>query len=80
MEFDVISKQVFWLVEYEQRWIGKNPPHNWRKLAKSIKDENHIIHDTLRYRLKLTKDKKERAKFIRKLRRYVSEMEKLIKE
>ena len=76
--FSEIAKQVFWLVENEQIWKGKNPPHHWRKLAKSIKDENHIIHDALRFRLKPTKDKKERAKFIRKLNKYLSELEKLV--
>ncbi|RMG34932.1 MAG: hypothetical protein D6732_10050, partial [Methanobacteriota archaeon] len=77
--FSEIVKQVFWLVENEQIWKGKNPPHNWRKLAKSIKDENHIIHDALRFRLKPTKDKKERARFIRKLKKYLSELDKLVK-
>lgn len=77
--FSELAKQVFWLVENEQIWRGKNPPHHWRKLAKSIKDENHIIYDALRYRLKTTKDKKERAKFIKKLKKYLSELEKLVK-
>jgi len=77
--FSELAKQIFWLVENEQIWEGKNPPHHWRKLAKSIKDKNHIIHDALRFRLKPTKDKKERAKFIRKLNKYLSELEKLVK-
>ncbi|MFO7710453.1 MAG: nucleotidyltransferase domain-containing protein [Candidatus Woesearchaeota archaeon] len=75
--FSDLVKQVFWLVENEQIWKGKNPPHHWGRLAKSIKDENHIIHDALRYRLKPIKDKNERAKFIRKLKKYISELEKL---
>src|SRR3989344_1048356 len=53
--FSEIAKQVFWLVENEQTYLGKNPPHSWKKLAKTIKDKNHIIHDTLKYRLKPTK-------------------------
>ena len=78
--FSEIAKQVFWLVENEQTYLGKNPPHSWKKLAKTIKDKNHIIHDTLKYRLKPTKDKKERAKFIRKLEKYLSKLEKLLKK
>lgn len=77
--FSEVAKQVFWLVENEQKLKGKNPPHHWRKLAKSIKDKNHIIHDALRVRLKPTKDKKERAKFIRKLNKYLLELDELIK-
>lgn len=76
--FSELPKQVFWLVENEQICRGKNPPYHWGKLAKSIKDKNHIIHDALKYRLKPTKDKKERAKFIRKLKKYLSELEKLV--
>lgn len=77
--FSEIAKQVFWLVENEQIWKGKKPPHHWGKLAKSIKSKNHIIHDTLRFRLKPTKDIVEREKFIKKLKIYLLELEKLIK-
>lgn len=78
--FSEVAKQVFWLVENEQIWKGKNPPYHWKRLAKSIKDKNHIIHDALRLRLKPTKDKAERKEFIRKLKAYLSELEKLVKE
>jgi predicted nucleotidyltransferase len=77
--FSEIVKQVFWLVENEQIWKGKNPPHHWGKLAKSIEDEDHIIHDALRFRLKPTKDKRERAKFLRKLNKYISKLDKSVK-
>jgi len=73
--FSEISKQVFWLVDNEQRALGKNPPHNWKELTKSIKDKNHIIHDTLKLRLHPTKDKKERAKYISKLKKYLNRLE-----
>jgi len=76
--FSSILKQTFWLVENEQKAKGKNPPHHWAKMAKSIKDEKHIIHDLLKLRKKSTKDKKERAKFINKLSKYLSELEKLV--
>jgi len=74
--FSELVKQVFWLVENEQIWQGKKPPHHWKRLANSIENENHIIHDALRLRLKPTKDKMERAKFIRKLKRHLIALEK----
>src|SRR3989344_7004305 len=77
--FSEVVKQVFWLVENEQIWKGKHPPYHWKKMARSIKDKQHIIHDALRLRLRPTKDKVERAKFIRKLNAYIAELEKLIK-
>ena len=76
--FAEIVKQVFWLVENEQRDLGKNPPHSFKKLAKSIKDKNHIIHDTLKYRKKKTKDKKLRRAYINKLKRYLKKLEKTL--
>lgn len=76
--FSEIAKQVFWLVENEQKWIGRNPPHSWGKLEKSILDKDHIIHDALRFRLEPTKDKREMAQFIRKLNKYLVHIEKLI--
>lgn len=75
MGFSEIAKQVFWLVENEQKTKGKNPPHNWKKLAKSIKNKNHIIHDTLKLRLKPTKDKRKRNAFIKKLEEYLKDLE-----
>jgi predicted nucleotidyltransferase len=74
--FSEIVKQVFWLVENEQRAKGKNPPHHWGKLEKSIKDPNHIVHDTLKFRLHPTKDKKEREKYISKLKKYLEKNDK----
>ena len=70
--FSELIKQVFWLVETEQAWKGNNPPYSWNKLEKSIKDEDHIIHDTLKYRLKPTKDYTERKEFLKKLNQYIS--------
>ncbi|MBS3119024.1 hypothetical protein J4417_05120 [Candidatus Woesearchaeota archaeon] len=75
--FSEIIKQVFWLVCDEQRVKGKSPPYHWGELAKSIKNKNHIIHDALRLRKRPTNDKTERAKFIRKLNQYLSELERL---
>lgn len=75
--FSQLIKQVFWLTENEQRALGKNPPHSWKELDKSIKDKNHIVHDTLRLRLYPTKDKKIRAKYISKLKRYLDKLERI---
>jgi predicted nucleotidyltransferase len=76
MEFSEVVKQVFWLVEFEQRSLGKNVPHSWKLLTKSIKDKNHIIHNTLKYRLHPTKDKKLCSQYIKKLKRYLNNLEK----
>ena len=72
--FSQIVKQVFWLVDMDERINGRKPPHSWKKLAKSIKSKNHIIHDALNFRLNPTKDKKERDKFIRKLNKYITKL------
>jgi len=76
--FSEIVKQVFWLVEFEQRALGKDVPHSWRLLTKSIKDKNHIIHDTLKYRLNKPKNKEIREKYIKKLKRYLKNLEKKV--
>ena len=60
MGFGELIKQVFWIVELEQEINGHNPPHHWKRLAKSIKDKKHIIHETLKLRLTPNKDKKIR--------------------
>jgi len=77
ISFSEIVKQVFWLVEFEQRALGKDVPHSWRLLTKSIKDKNHIIQDTYRFRLNKPKDKKIREDYIKKLKRYLGKLRKL---
>ncbi|MCK4670228.1 MAG: hypothetical protein KAT43_03415 [Nanoarchaeota archaeon] len=75
--FSDIVKQTFWLTENEERAKGNDPPHSWKKLARSIKDKNHIIHLALKYRKKKpTKDKKLKAAFIRKLEKHLDNLEK----
>ena len=76
--FSEVAKQVFWLVELEQILKGKNPPNNWKRLARSIMDQNHIIHDALRFRLEPTKDKKARERFMVKLQKYLKQLERQI--
>jgi predicted nucleotidyltransferase len=75
--FDEIAKQVFWLVELEQRIQGKKPPYGFKKLAKSIKDKNHIVHFALKYRLNKPKDVNERKEFIFRLRIYLDKLKKI---
>jgi predicted nucleotidyltransferase len=77
--FAEIIKQVFWLVEFEQRAKGKKVSHSWKALAKSIKNPNHIIHDTLKYRKKKPKNKRLRAGYIRRLKTYLNKLEKELK-
>jgi predicted nucleotidyltransferase len=75
LKFDEISKQVFFLVEPALKVQGKNPPHSFRGIANSVNDPNHIIHDTLKLRNSPTKDKKVRSAYIRKLQKYLKELE-----
>ncbi|MFA5176197.1 MAG: nucleotidyltransferase domain-containing protein [Candidatus Nanoarchaeia archaeon] len=77
MGFSELVKQTTFLVEKEQRIRGIEPPESWKELAKSIKNKNHIIHDVLKLRLNPTKDNKKREKFLRKLNKYIFELEKL---
>jgi len=74
--FSDIAKQVFWLTEWAERHKGKNPPHSWKKLARLVDDENHIVHDSLKHRLKKI-EKSERPAFMKKLNDYLNELEKL---
>ncbi len=76
MGFSEIIKQVFWLIENEEKAKGEKPPHNWKKLSKSIKDKNHIIHETLKLRLHPTKDKKIRKDFLKKLKKHLRQLNK----
>jgi len=74
--FANILKSTFWLIENVERVRGTVPPHSWKKLAQSISDEDHLIHDTLNLRLHPTKDQKIRMEYIRKLLSYLGELEK----
>lgn len=72
--FSQIMKQVFFLVEREERVKGNEPLCSWKDLARSIKDKNHIIHDALQYRLHPTKDPKVRAQLLKKLQHYLEQL------
>ncbi|MCR4323565.1 MAG: nucleotidyltransferase domain-containing protein [Nanoarchaeota archaeon] len=74
-----ILKQIFWLIENEQKVLGKNPPHSWKKLTKSIKDKDHIVHDTFKLYFKTPhKSLEEKRAYIQKLERYLKKLEKFL--
>lgn len=77
--FSELVKQVFWLVDFEQRAKGKKVPHSWKKLNTSIKDKKHIIHLTYKYRKNKPTDKRLRKEYIRKLKEYLKKLEKEFK-
>jgi len=79
MGFREILKQVFWLIENEQRYLGNPTPNSWKGLNKSIKDPDHIMHLTYHYRQHPTKDKKFRTEYMRRLNSYLRQLEKKLK-
>lgn len=72
--FSEIMKQVFFLVEREERMKGNEPPESWKKLAQSIKEKNHIVHDALQYRIHPTKDPRIRKRLLKKLQLYLERL------
>jgi predicted nucleotidyltransferase len=76
--FIQIVKQVFWLIENEQKALGKTPSHSWAGMANSIKDKTHIIHDTAKFRNNLPLDNVKKEKYIKKLKQYIAKLEKTI--
>ncbi len=77
--FSQIIKCVFYIVDLEQKIKGNHKPYSFKGLARSVKDNKHIVHDALKLRLHPTKNKIVRAKFMKKLKEYILEMEKLVK-
>ncbi len=75
LRFSDILKQVFWLVELEQKIKGKEVPYSWKKLVRSIENKNHIIHEALKFRVKRIKDEGKRKRFIVKLKKYLKSLE-----
>ena len=77
--FNELVKQVFWLTDLEQHILGKNPPHNWKKLAEtSLK--NHIVRDAWKLRNSKNIMPQEKNRFLNKLRRYIKNLEMHIQE
>lgn len=74
--FTPLLKEVFWLVELEQKVKGLKVKHSFEGIAKSVNDKKHIVHDALKLRRK-HHNKTEEKKFISKLKRYLDELPKL---
>ena len=69
--FKSLVKQVLWLVEREQRALGILPEYSWQRLANSIKDPDHIVHNTLKYRRGGEVSDKEKDEYMNKLNEYL---------
>lgn len=74
-EFKQLVKQVFWLVEAEQRLKGLKPGYSWWALADATGDTDHIIHLALAYRKQYDISKQEQDDFIDMLERYLNDLE-----
>ncbi len=74
-EFKQVVKQVFWLVEAEQRLKGLEPRYSWQKLADSTNDSKHIIHLALKYRKQDEISKEEESDFMKRLEEYLNKIE-----
>ncbi len=73
--FKQLVKQVFWLVEAEQRLKGLKPGYSWQKLVDAANNTNHIIHLALKYRKQDEILKEEEDDFIDMLERYLNDLE-----
>lgn len=71
IKFSPLLKEVFWLIELEQKVNGKNVEHSFEGISKSVKDKNHIIHEALRFRKGKLKGKKYELQFIKKLENHL---------
>ena len=70
-----LVKQVLWLIDREQRLLGNTNGYSWQKLADSIEDKNHIIHNALKLRRQDKISSEEAADFVKKLEDYLSFLE-----
>ncbi len=73
--FKQLLKQVFWLVEAEQRLKGLKPGYSWQKLADATGDTKDIIHLALKYRKQDEISKDEEDDFIDKLEKYLNSLD-----
>jgi predicted nucleotidyltransferase len=71
--FSDILKQVFWLVENEQQYENKSPPHHWKTLAGTL-HKSHIIHQALSLRNNPSASAREQKIFIKRLTSYLEEL------
>lgn len=75
--FNQLVKQVFWLVEAEQRLKGIEVGYSWQKLAVLEDDPNHIIHLAIKYRNEAEITEDEQKQFLEKLEIYLGDLESL---
>lgn len=77
--FSSLVKEVFWLIDAEQEFKGNCLPHSFKGMDDTIKDPSHIVHVCYKLRLKPTKNKNNRQKFVKKLEKYVLDLNALLK-
>ncbi len=74
--FEQVVKQVFWLIEGEQRLKGLNPGYSWQKLAEvTNNDPDNLIHLAFKYRKQEEVSKQEQDDFLERLEVYLSKLE-----
>ncbi|MDD5133119.1 MAG: hypothetical protein PHD81_02670 [Candidatus Nanoarchaeia archaeon] len=71
IKFESLLKEVFWLIEWEQKLKHKKIKHSFKNIKNSLKDKNHIIHDAYAFRIGKYKSKLEKQKFIDSLNKYL---------
>ena len=69
-KFSELIKQVFWLVEINEKKIFKS----WEEINRAIKDKANIIHEAYKFRLKAPKSKRIMDNFVKKIEVYLSEL------
>jgi len=74
-KFDELVKATLWLVEREQRALGRKPDYSWQKLSDLIKNKNHIVHDALKLRRQNDISQQEQDDFLKKLNDYLDYLE-----
>lgn len=75
LEFKIVNKQIFYLVERELRIRGKKTSGKFTDLISQVNNKNHIINNVLEYRYNPTPELKKTI--ISKLKTYLEELKKL---
>ena len=80
--FLYLTKQVFWLRNMELIIKNGYSPHSFEGMAKITKNKNHIINNSMKLRkmkvIPRGKDQKIKKDFVEKLKKYLSNLKKLI--
>lgn len=74
INFSTLLKEVFWLVELEQKVKGKRVKHSFEGISKSVKNRHHLIHEALNFRKGKLKGKGREQQFIKKLENHLNEL------